>query len=161
VICPLIAAERNVTPEHAWVRRHRERKFWYDWANEYRKDDPAKLAKKCLEHGDMVIGLRDKLELQACKDANLFDLIVWIHRDVPKDPTVTFEAADCHITLDNTRSKRDLYAKLEKLCYLFGVPVYAYPDPQKNKLPDWAYKPALSPDEQEEPFGASLVVARN
>jgi hypothetical protein len=158
VICPMIAAERGVTPAYAWQRRHAERKFWYDWANEYRKDDPAKIAKECLKQGDLVIGLRDKHELQACKDQNLFDLIVWIRRDVPNDPTVTFGPEDCDVVLYNDKGKEELYARWTRLMRLAGVQINLYEAYQKPKLPDWAYLPSLPISENEEPFGSTNIV---
>jgi hypothetical protein len=130
------------------VTRHKERKFWYEWANEYRKDDPAKLAKKCLEKGDMVIGLRDKLELQACKDANLFDLIIWIERNVEPDPTVTFSRDDCDVIIDNNGTISQLQKKLSRLVNLDGVDVFDEPI-QDLYLPDFAKLPALQPSSAE------------
>jgi hypothetical protein len=129
VICPMIAAERGMDVKECWKNRHQERMLWYSWANHFRRDNPAKLAQTCLEVGDLVIGMRDKLELQACKDIDLFDLIVWINRDVPDDPTVTFRREDCDIIIDNNESLDVFFTKLKRLAQFAGVPVSDTPDP--------------------------------
>jgi hypothetical protein len=123
VICPMIAKELDIPVEEAWRTRHQHRMFWYEWANAYRRDDPAKLAKKCLEQGDMVVGLRDIIELNACKAAGLFDLIIWIDRDVPHDPTVTFTKEDCDIVVCNNTDLPTFYARLARLCRFAGIEV--------------------------------------
>lgn len=124
VICPLIAAELGVPVQEAWETRHNNRKFWYEWANNYRRDNPAKLAEFCLETGDMVVGLRDKFELECCRQKKLFDLTIWIHRDVPVDPTVTFSRTDCDVVVDNTGTLDEYYARLAKLVKFAGLEVW-------------------------------------
>lgn len=121
VVCPLIAQELGISPEEAWNSRHNNRQFWYEWCNEYRKEDPAKLAKYCLSRGDMVVGLRDKIELYACKEEDLFDLIIWVDRDVPEDKTVTFSREDCDIMISNRGSFEELYGKLARLAKSLGL----------------------------------------
>lgn len=124
VICPLIAKELGISEQEAWDTRHQNRKFWYDFANKYRIDDPTKLAKHCLKTGDMVVGLRDKVELQACKDAGLFDLIIWVERDTAvADPTVTFCRSDCDIIVENSGSFDELYHRLARLVSFAGLQV--------------------------------------
>jgi hypothetical protein len=124
VVCPLIAMALGISEQEAWESRHQNRKFWYTWCNEYRRDDPTKLAKYCLERGTMVVGLRDTVELQACKEARLFDIILWIERDVPPDPTVTFSREDCDIVVDNFTTLERFYERLANLARVMGMPVW-------------------------------------
>lgn len=129
VICPLIAKDLGITPEEAWAGRHANRKYWYDWANEYRKDDATKLARACLESGDIVVGLRADYELAACTDVALFDLVVWVENPrVPPDPTVTFTSKDCDIIIVNDGELPAFYDKLRALCRFSRIHV----DPRWN-----------------------------
>lgn len=123
IICPLIAAEQGITPEEAWNIRHDgdNRVFWYNRANEYRKDDPAKIIKASLDKGEIVIGIRDILELDAMKQQNLVDLIIWIERRVPMDVTVTFKRDDCDIIIENNGTIPELYARIEKFVKFAGL----------------------------------------
>jgi hypothetical protein len=159
VLCPLIANSLGIPVEQAWAERHKNRKYWYDWANAYREDDPTKLARRSLEYGDMVVGLRDKVELQACKEAGLFDLTIWVANcRVPYDPTVTFTAEDCDVILENNTSYAQFYERLMHLCRFGGIMVdeaaRGFDRPTVNEegvwishkavLPPW-YTPVLAP----------------
>lgn len=123
VVCPMIAKDLGLTPEAAWADRHNNRMYWWRWCNEYRKDDPTKIARASLATGDLVVGLRDAIELEACKAAKLFDLILWINRDVPVDPTVTFRREDCDVVIDNNDDLPTLEKRLARLLRFAGVPV--------------------------------------
>jgi hypothetical protein len=125
VVCPLIAKDLGLSVEEAWSQRHNHRRFWHHWCNEYRKDDPTKIARQCLENGDLVVGLRDIIELNACKEEKLFDLIVWVHNNrVEKDPTVTFTSDDCDVIVENNGTYVQFYEKLTRLCRFGGIMVY-------------------------------------
>lgn len=142
VICPLIARERGISIREAWANRHNERMFWYEWANNYRKDDPAKIAKECLKEGDIVVGLRADYELEACRRADLFDLIVWVENPrVAPDPTVTFAAKDCDIVIVNDGDHSEFYGKLASLARFAGLTVHdwwtAWNGPTVDENGDW------------------------
>lgn len=124
ILCPLIAEEQGVTPEEAWANRHAQRVFWYEWANEYRKHDPARLIKESLSKGEIVVGVRDRRELFAARDEGLLDQVVWIERPgVPVDPTVTYTQADCDVTIYNTSDLAALYAKLQRWALFSRLPL--------------------------------------
>lgn len=115
VICAEIAKAKGITEEEAWRTRHEDRIFWYNFCNEFRKDDPALLARTLLQSSDLVIGLRDRLELKACRKEKLFDLAIWLERYVTTDPTVTFTAADCDLIVTNNGTLEELYEKLTRI----------------------------------------------
>lgn len=123
IICPIIAKHLGISEKEAWTTRHDgdNRMFWYNFCNEYRRDDPTKLARISLEVSDMVVGLRDKREFDACKEAGLFDLTIWINRDVAPDPTVTFRREDCDVIIDNTGSFEQYYHKLDRLIKVLNI----------------------------------------
>jgi len=141
-VCPLIAASLGISVEQAWRERHQNREYWYTWCNEYRKDDPAKLAKACLEKCNVVVGLRDIVELNACKKENLFDCIVWVSNPrVPYDKTVTFTSNDCDVVIENNGSYVEFYSKLKRFCLFGHIPVSSLADnfdgPTLDDNGDW------------------------
>jgi hypothetical protein len=125
VVNPMIAKELGLSPEENWRRRHEgnNRQFWYNWCNEYRKHDPSRLAQAVFNAGgSMVVGLRDKIELAACRDKQLFDLIVWIENPrVPADSTVTFTRDDCDIVITNESDLPRFFSKIAKFCDTAGI----------------------------------------
>jgi hypothetical protein len=123
VACPMIAAELGITEEEAWNTRHQNRAFWKDWADKYRGDDGSKLCRAILEKGDIVVGLRDKFELDCCKREGLLDIIVWIDRPVPQDFTVTFSVDDCDIVIRNHGTIEEFHQKLQRWVDFSGIPL--------------------------------------
>lgn len=114
---------RVITVDEAYARRHEDRMKWYTYMNEYRKDDPARLIQDCLDHSDIVCGVRDRAELLAAKEAGLLDLIIWIDRDVPVDPTVTYTVDDCDMVIRNFGTLEVYYQRLERLARSLGLQV--------------------------------------
>jgi hypothetical protein len=115
---------RLITPDEAYTRRHEDRMKWYTYLNEYRKDDPARLIRDCLEHSDIICGVRDYAELIAAKAQGLLDLIIWVDRDVPVDPTVTYSIDDCDVIIRNHGDVQVYYQRLERLARLLDLEVY-------------------------------------
>lgn len=111
-----VAVALGVHPMTAWETRRQHRKFWYDECNRLRANDITILAKRALASGDIVAGLRDKPELDAVVAQGLFDAIVWVDRDVPVDPTVTFTKQDVldagGTVIDNRGSLPEYHLKL-------------------------------------------------
>jgi len=112
---------RLVTVDEAYARRHEDRMKWYTYMNEYRKDDPARLIRDCLTHSEIICGIRDRAELLAAREEGLLDLIIWVDRDVPVDPTVTYTVDDCDIIIRNHRSVMAYYSKLWQLARSLGL----------------------------------------
>lgn len=111
---PFVAARLGLHPQVAWETRHTMRKQWYDYCNDLRASDPTILARLVLAQGDITAGLRDKVELDACKKAGLFDRVVWIDRPgTPVDPTVTFGPEDCHQVIENKGTLSEYHETLE------------------------------------------------
>jgi hypothetical protein len=101
-VLPLVAKSLGLHPQVAWETRAANRQYWYEFCNDLRKDDAAKLSRMVLLQGKVAAGLRDKVELEATKAAGLFNRIVWIDRPgTPVDPTVTFGPEDCDEVLLN------------------------------------------------------------
>ena len=90
-----VAKRLGIHPQSAWESRHNSRKFWYDTCNELRAKDTTVLIRRALEQGEIIAGIRDKVEFDACVEQGLFDAIVWVDRPgIPPDLTVTFTRED-------------------------------------------------------------------
>ncbi len=119
-------AGRIISPDEAYINRHDDRLKWYNYCNEYRKDDPAKLVRLVLETSDFVCGIRDRKEIISAKNEGLLDLIIWIENyRAEADKTVTFSKEDCDIVVLNNSSLADYYERLYRLGVALGIPKIA------------------------------------
>jgi hypothetical protein len=99
---PLIAVAIDQPAVDVWSSRHLHRKYWFEWLNEFRRDDPSLLARMCLGVSDLVVGIRDHRELADAKAKKLCDKFIWIDRPgVPVDPTLTYTKEDCETVIVN------------------------------------------------------------
>jgi hypothetical protein len=103
--------------EEAYRDRHQDRMFWFNKLNELReKEGPTCLVKLCLEHSDIICGLRNRVELIGGRDEGLIDLIIWIENPrVDKDPTVEFTIDDADIVVRNNDTLDVFYKRLRNL----------------------------------------------
>jgi hypothetical protein len=98
--------------------------FWREELDKLRERDPALLVKMVLRESDIVCGIRAKIEFEAAKALGLIDLSIWVDRDVPVDPTLSFGVDDCDMVLRNHSTVEDLYLKLEHLARSLRLQVY-------------------------------------
>lgn len=119
--CQYVAEKLGLSWHEAWRTRHERRMEWYRLLNEYREGDPSRLVRDCMEHSDIVCGVRDCMEMQACKKEGLFDLVVWIDRPVPIDPTVTFTIEDADVIVRNYSGFEDFYERLKRFSKILGI----------------------------------------
>jgi hypothetical protein len=121
VIAPFRAAELGIPVEDAFARRHEERDVWYLLGNRLRANDWARLVRETLRDGEICVGIRDPEELGATRAEGLVDLVLWIDRDVPADPTMKFGAERCDIIIRNDGSLETFYRRLEALMRFAGL----------------------------------------
>lgn len=112
---PLVAHMIGIDPKLAYAERHQNREFWIEACNQLRADDLTRLARWCLGACDLAIGLRGKTEFAAVMAEGVCDLSVWVHRDVPDDPTTEFTRDDCDVVVDNTTTLERFHEKLTRL----------------------------------------------
>ena len=98
-----------------YTERHQNRVFWIHALHALRRGDLTRLARWCLGACDLAIGLRGKEEFAAVMREGVCDLSVWVHRDVPVDPTVEFTREDCDVVVDNTTSLERFHERLTRL----------------------------------------------
>lgn len=123
MVLPIIADSIGIPPEQAWEERHQNRKFWNEWCHAFRHDDPALLVKMCLGAGDVVVGVRGKIELHAVQQERLIDYSVWVDNPrAPVDPTVEFGLADCDFSIPNHGGVTELYRRIDVLVRLLRTP---------------------------------------
>ncbi len=123
MVLPIIADSIGVDLDTAWAERHNNRQFWIEWCHAFRHDDPALLVKMCLGSGDVVVGVRGKLELHEVQQQRLIDYSFWVDNPrVPVDPTVEFSVADCDFSIPNYGGVTDLYRRIDVLVRALSTP---------------------------------------
>lgn len=122
-LCPFVAAKLGISEAEAFARRHEDRQLWYDTGNELRRDDPLFLVRRVLAAGDLIVGLRDAEEVARLPEVGV-DLRIWIHRDVPADPTCKFGPEDCDVVVHNTHptDPTPMLRRLRRLVVAMGIP---------------------------------------
>lgn len=113
VVTPYWAWSIGRSLEETWTTRHLHRRYWYEWTNEFRRTDPARLVRMGLGVSDLAVGIRDVVELQAVKQQRICSLLIWIDRPgIPVDPTVTYTKEDCDEVIVNPGDDIEAYRKV-------------------------------------------------
>ncbi len=107
------------TAEDCFKDRAAHRVTWFEAIRDFNRPDASTLARAVLEEHDVYCGMRSAEELRACRDAHLFDHVIWVDaldRAVPENwssCTVEIRMAD-HV-LDNNGTREDLRRNLAHL----------------------------------------------
>lgn len=121
LVLPLVAHMAGIPPEVAWQERHQHRECWIESCHAIRGKDYTMLIRMCLGAGDIAVGIRGRLELDAAVHQGIVGMTLWIDNPrVPADPTVEYGPDDCDIMVCNGGSRLAFYAKLRKLLSLMG-----------------------------------------
>ncbi|WP_406698551.1 DUF4406 domain-containing protein [Singulisphaera sp. Ch08] len=118
VITREIARREEITFEAAHEQRHDRRMKWYAVGNDLRKHDPAHLVREVLKTDDLVVGVRDWIEMKTARDEGLVDLVLWIDRDVPRDPTLTYGKELADIVIPNHWGLKEFHKRLDLVATL-------------------------------------------
>lgn len=112
---PLMADYLGIHPQAAWEQRSQNREAWKSHLDELRRYNPTRILELALRSGDIVAGIRDKVELVGAREKGLIDYVLWIHRPgFPEDPTVTFDEFDCDESIDNNGDLYKFHEDLER-----------------------------------------------
>jgi hypothetical protein len=84
------------TPEECFEDRHNHRAEWFQAICEYNRDDRTRLAKAVWAKNDVYVGMRSKEELDACLEACVVDIIVWVDASDRFPPE---SSASCTVTI--------------------------------------------------------------
>jgi len=96
------------TIQECFDDRVNHRAEWADMINEYNKEDGSRLARSILKSSNCYVGMRDPHEVNACLEAGLFDLVIWIDacERLPKEDIssikITKDIADVIIENNDT-----------------------------------------------------------
>lgn len=101
------------TLQEMYDDRANNRTLWAQMISAYNIPDKTKTAATMLSRGfDMYVGMRMKAELDACRDAGLFDYVVWVDRSkhLPEEPFESMQLREEHadVTIDNNGTLEDL-----------------------------------------------------
>jgi hypothetical protein len=110
-------------PEECFEDRVNRRSEWYDLICDYNRIDKSRLAREIMRESDCYVGMRDKEEIAACKQAGIFDLVIGVidHRK-PAESADSFninlmEEAD--VVIPNSGTLADLERRVLLLKPLF------------------------------------------
>jgi hypothetical protein len=109
--------------EQCYEDRHNHRALWYQLICEYNETDPCRLAREILKTSDIYVGMRDRKEVETCITQGLFDLIIWVERDLPLEDSSSFniDKSITDITIGNTGSLQELEYKVSRLARCLKV----------------------------------------
>jgi hypothetical protein len=72
-----------------------------------------------LHQNDILDGIRKASELQACKEAGIVHITIWVDASErhPPEPSSSCEIGpeDCDIVVDNNSTIEDLYSRLDRI----------------------------------------------
>lgn len=114
-LTPFVAAALGVSEAEAYANRHRDRETWFRIGEEMRQGDPTRLCRLAFKAGDVSGGVRGREEIEAIRAQGLTDLIVWVNRDVPHDPTLMFGEEMADVQIDNHGTLADLELRWARL----------------------------------------------
>lgn len=107
------------TPEECYKDRSNRRKEWHNLICWYNRNDKARLAKEIMSKTNCYVGMRSNAEAQACLDAGLFDLIIWVDasKRLPLESSESFDIdidiAD--IIIDNNSTQEVFEKRLDRI----------------------------------------------
>ncbi len=95
-----------------FVDRVNHRAFWYNSIIEYNTPDKTKLSKDMIKEGyNLYVGMRDLEEYNACKEANVFDVVLWVDRSdhCARESADSMELNESHadVIIDNNGDLKD------------------------------------------------------
>ena len=100
--------------------RHSFRDYWAALITQYNTPNKTRTASEMFAQGnDLYVGMRRRDELAACREAGLFDAVIWVDRSdhLPPEPTSSNELTsdDADYVIDNNGSLLDLFENIDIL----------------------------------------------
>lgn len=105
------------SPEQCFNDRRNHRQVWATEINEFNTPDQTRLARRLSEDHNGYDGIRRRKELNPVKEANLFDLSIWIDASERLEPEATMDITkeDADIIIDNNTTEEDFISRSIKL----------------------------------------------
>ncbi|ANJ20831.1 thymidylate synthase [Roseobacter phage RD-1410Ws-07] len=107
--------------EEMFEDRVNNRELWMQMISAYNTPDKTRTASTMFERGyDMYVGMRRQDELDACRAAGTFDLVIWVdgsdrHPPETGSMDITQASAQPNYIVDNNGSLEDLYQAVAEL----------------------------------------------
>lgn len=102
-----------------YLDRMNHRAEWHDLICEYNENDKARLAKDILETNNTYVGMRSGVEIDACVEQDLFDLIIWVDASgrLPEEPSDSFniDKSYADVIIDNNGTEEQFTKRVLKL----------------------------------------------
>lgn len=150
-IWPSWGKERYETYEDMFQDRVNYRKTWADLISAYNTPDKTRTASTMLERGyDMYVGMRRMDEFVACKEAKLFDFVIWVDasKRLPPESLDSNEMVEelsdfwCDNNGPDTTQMQAFVERLQKKLYDEGFEVgYQEFEPVPEKEIGWEEMP--------------------
>jgi hypothetical protein len=110
--------------DQCFADRANRRADWYDAVKAFNNPDLTALGRAIWAENDIYIGLRNRAELHANRNAATFDIAIWVDRSdhlPPEDrSSMTLEPWMADFVLDNNRGIEDLRGGLQALMWTLG-----------------------------------------
>lgn len=115
---------KYTTFEECYNDRANHRAEWYDLICGYNKHDKARLAKKIMRDNDIYVGMRDKDEINKCKEDGVFDFVLGVFDPrKPLEPSNSFNIdvfSDSDFVIINNEGLIELKNKVELFCKILN-----------------------------------------
>jgi hypothetical protein len=107
------------TVEECYRDRANHRSKWYDMVEAYCRDDPTAFGRLVYSQSEIYCGLRSRREFHALRNANVFDVSIWVDRSDHLGPeprsSMTLEPWMADYFIDNNESLENLYKRVDDL----------------------------------------------
>ncbi len=140
-LCPYVVALKHGVPvaevqaglhthlyNFEFSQRHLNKVQWFNLGNVLRAIDPMVLVTQVLDAGDILNGARNREEILRSKSYRLVHRVLWIERDVPPDPTMTYGPEVADLSIDNNGDLAAFHARLAEFCESVSIPLYTATD---------------------------------
>lgn len=118
-----VARREGISFQDAHNQRHERKIYWRQLGDEMRVHDPAALARIVLsDNGNLLVGVRANIELNAVIRERLTLINIWIDRpSAPFDPTMGFGPDSCDIIIPNRWGIEEYHRRLWALARILGL----------------------------------------
>lgn len=119
------------TLQESFDDRVNNREIWFNEIKAFNTPDKTATARLILKEANIYTGMRSNDEIQACLEANLFDLVIWVDASqrVPDEPVKSFNISKdvAHIIIDNNGTLEQFRQRAIALIKSWGYEITTMP----------------------------------
>lgn len=119
IIMPAFGPHYYASEEKCYEDRVNHRELWFNLIADFNRPDPTRLARAIFAAHDLYVGLRASREFHACRNAGLFDAVVWVDRSkhLPREDrrSMELDPGMADFVIDNNGSLEDLHLEVARL----------------------------------------------